>query len=277
MFSFDIDYKEHYQQPEIFSALLFDALNGDQEAFSLAYEQIGAIFTPTSTLKKIFLFKGVSNAGKTRIVNIIAKCMQEDDTLVLNNLSELTKDKLDSSPFRIILIKGLSKNKLHAKQIATLKAFSEGSVDTAFTKILMSTNYPIYTDEDGMIEPALKNRLSTLPFPRPMRNSNPDVSCFEEVHFENEKLGIIIWALGAFSYVLNDKNKFYKEFEPNSCVNAENKQEISPEEESQPYANAPTTPTTTDEILELLFKIVNKVNAEMTAERISLPPLKDSH
>lgn len=267
-FSFDMDYREHFNKPKVFNLLLIDALGGDRDAFGLVYQQIGAIFTPIPTLKKIFLFQGASNAGKTRIGNIIAKCMPADDTLILNNLSELTKNKLDSSPLRLILIKELSKNKLYAKQIATLKALSDGSSDTAFTKILMSTNYPIYTDEDRMIEPALKNRLSTLPFPRPMRNSDPDVSSFEDVHFENEKLGIIITALDFFSFVLKDNNRFYKEFEPNSCVNAENEQEISPEEESQPYENDFTKPITTDEILELLFKIVDEVNAEMTAKCI---------
>ena len=40
------------------------------------------------------------------------------------------------------------------------------------------------------------------------------------------------------------------------------------EEESQPYENDSTKPITTDEILELLFKIVDEVNAEMTAECI---------
>ena len=267
-FSFDMDYREHFNKPKVFNLLLIDALDGDKDAFGLAYQQIGAIFTPIPTLKKIFLFQGASNAGKTRIGNIIAKCMPADDTLVLNNLSELTKDKLDSSPLRLILIKELSKNKLPAKQIATLKAFSDGSADTAFTKILMSTNYPIYTDEGGTIEPALKNRLSTLPFPESMKNNDPDVSCFEEVHFENEKLGIIITALDFFSFVLKDKNRFYKEFEPNSYVKAENEQETSTEEESQLYANELTKPITTDEILELLFKTVNKVNEEMTAECI---------
>ena len=277
-FSFDIDYTEFYREPKIFSILLFDALNGNQEAFYLAYEQIGAIFTPIPTLKTIYLFQGASNAGKTRIGNIIAKCMPEDDTLVLNNLSELTKDKLDSSPLRLILIKELSKNKLYAKQIATLKALSDGSSDTAFTKILMSTNYPIYTDENGTIEPALRNRLSTLPFPKPMMNSDPDVSCFEDVHFENEKLGIIIWALKAFSYVLNNNNRFYKEFEPNTCVAPENGQEIFLDEESQLYVNDSTKPITTDEILKLLLKIVNEVNVEMTAKCVmnavnSFPPM----
>ena len=268
-FSFDINYTECYREPEIFSNLLLDALNGNQEAFNLAYEQIGAIFTPIPTLKKIFLFQGASNAGKTRIGNIIAKCMPEDDTLVLNNLSELTKDKLDSSPLRLILIKELSKNKLYAKQIATLKALSDGSSDTAFTKILMSTNYPIYTDEGGTIEPALRNRLSTLPFPRPMMNSDPDVSCFEDVHFENEKLGIIIWALKAFSYVLNDNNRFCKDFEPNICVYAEHDQDqFGDKEEFQSNTNHSTETTSVENIIKKLFNLNNKENEEMTAECI---------
>lgn len=268
-FSFDMDYTEYFNEPKVFNLLLLDALNGNQEAFNLAYEQIGALFTPIPTLKKIFLFQGASNAGKTRIGNIIAKCMPEDDTLVLNNLSELTKDKLDSSPLRLILIKELSKNRLYAKQIATLKALSDGSSDTAFTKILMSTNYPIYTNEGGTIEPALRNRLSTLPFPRPMMNSDPDVSCFEDVHFENEKLGIIIWALGAFSQVLNDNNRFYKEFEPNIYVDAEHDQDqFGDKEEFQSNTNHSTESTSVENIIKKLFNLNNKENEEMTAECI---------
>ena len=268
-FSFDIDCTERYREPEIFSNLLLDALNGNQEAFNLAYQQIGAIFTPIPTLKKIFLFQGASNAGKTRIGNIIAKCMPEDDTLVLNHLSELTKDKLDSTPLRLILIKELSKNKLYAKQIATLKALSDGSADTAFTKILMSTNYPIYTDEDGTIEPAFRNRLSTLPFPRPMMNSDPDVSCFEDVHFENEKLGIIIWALRAFSYVLNDNNRFCKDFEPNICVYAESDQDqFLYEERFQSNTNHSAESASVEDTIKKLFDLNSNANEEMTAELI---------
>ena len=195
--------------------------------------------------------------------------MPEDDTLVLNNLSELTKDKLDSSPLRLILIKELSKNKLYAKQIATLKALSDGSSDTAFTKILMSTNYPIYTDDGGSIEPALRNRLSNLPFPKPMTNSDPDISCFEDVHFEKEKQGIIIWALQAFSEVLNNNNKFYKDFEPNICVNAENEDQFGDKEDVQPVVKASNRQgTSTEEIIEQLFEIRDTVNEEMTAEHI---------
>ena len=268
-FSFDVDYPESFHEPRVFDNLLFDALNGDEEAINLAYEQIGAIFTPIPTLKKIFLFQGASNAGKTRIGNIIAKCMPEDDTLVLNNLSELTKDKLDSSPLRLILIKELSKNKLYAKQIATLKALSDGSSDTAFTKILMSTNYPIYTDDGGSIEPALRNRLSTLPFPKPMTNSDPDISCFEDVHFEKEKQGIIIWALQAFSEVLNNNNQFCKDFDPNICVDAENAQDqFGDEEEFQASTNFSKKIVSVNEIIEKLFDLSDEVNGEMTAKRI---------
>ena len=166
-------------------------------------------------------------------------------------------------------IKELSKNKLPAKQIATLKAFSDGSADTAFTKILMSTNYPIYTDEGGTIEPALRNRLSILPFPKPMKNSDPDVSCFEDVHFENEKLGIIIWALREFSYVLNDNNRFCKEFEPNIYVDAESDQDqFGDKEEFQSNTNHSAESISVEDIIKKLFDLNNKENEEMTAECI---------
>ena len=268
-FSFDMEYQQTSHKPKVFDRLLMDALDGDKEAVRLAYEQIGAIFTPIPTLKKIFLFQGVSNAGKTRIGNIIARCMPEEDTLVLNNLSELTKEKLDSYPLRLVLIKELDKNKLHAKKIATLKALSDGSTHTAFTKVLMSTNYPIYTDEGGSIELALRNRLSTLPFPKPMMNRDPDVSCFEDVHFENEKQGIIITALIYFSEVLNNNNKFYKDFEPNICVNAENEDQFGDKEDVQPVVKASNRQgTSTEEIIEQLFEIRDTVNEEMTAEHI---------
>lgn len=268
-FSFDMDYQPTFNEPIVFNRLLMDALDGDKEAVRLAYEQIGAIFTPIPTLKKIFLFQGVSNAGKTRIGNIIARCMPEEDTLVLNNLSELTKEKLDSYPLRLVLIKELDKNKLHAKKIATLKALSDGSTHTAFTKVLMSTNYPIYTDEGGSIELALRNRLSTLPFPKPMMNSDLDVSCFEDVHFENEKQGIIIWALQAFSEVLNNNNKFYKDFEPNICVNAENEDQFGDEEGVQPVVkDYGRRVISTKEIIEQLFDLSDEVNEEMTAKLI---------
>ena len=268
-FSFDMDYQPTFNEPIVFNRLLMDALDGDKEAVRLAYEQIGAIFTPIPTLKKIFLFQGVSNAGKTRIGNIIARCMPEEDTLVLNNLSELTKEKLDSYPLRLVLIKELDKNKLHAKKIATLKALSDGSTHTGFTKVLMSTNYPIYTDEGGSIELALRNRLSTLPFPKPMMNSDLDVSCFEDVHFENEKQGIIIWALQPFSEVLNNNNKFYKDFEPNICVNAENEDQFGDEEGVQPVVkDYGRRVISTKEIIEQLFDLSDEVNEEMTAKLI---------
>lgn len=70
----------------------------------------------------------------------------------------------------------------------------------------------------------------------------------------------------AFSHVLNNNNRFYKEFEPNTCVAPENGQEVFLEEEAQLYVNDSTKPITTDEILKLLLKIVNEVNAEMTAK-----------
>lgn len=222
--SIDIPYNESWGNPDVFDKLLKDALGDDEKAIQLMYEQIGAILTPISTLKKVFVFQGVSNGGKTRIVNIIIRLMQPEDTLLLDSLTQISDDNLIKTPIRLIHVKELGKNKIPAKQIAKLKAFADGSSLPAASsfKIVMTTNYAIFTDDNGGIEPALRNRLSVVPFPKPMDNSDPDVSCFEDVHLEKEKNDIILKALYFFHQVLSNSNKFSDVCEPNACTEAMN-------------------------------------------------------
>lgn len=218
--SIDVSYDVEFANPDVFDKLLADALGNNEEAIQLMYEQIGAILTPISTLKKVFVFQGVSNGGKTRIVNIITRLMQPEDTLLLDSLTQISGDNLIRTPIRLIHVKELGKNKIPAKQIAKLKAFADGSSLPAASsfKIVMTTNYAISTDDNGIIEPALKNRLSVIPFSKAMDNSDPDVSCFEDIYFEREKPHIILKALYYFSKVLKNNNKFSVIFEPNTYI-----------------------------------------------------------
>ena len=274
-FSFDIDYSENHNKPVAFDALLDDSLNNDVKAKELFYEQMGAILTSYPTIKKFFVFQGVSNSGKTRISNIIAKCMLYEDTIELSNLAEISNDRLISEPIRLLYVKELGKNKIPAKQIVKLKAFADGSSvpDTFSFKILLNTNYAIITDENDTIEPALKNRLSILPFPKPMSNSDPRVACFEDVYFEDEKLGIITKALQAFSNVLKNK-KFSHEFEPNVYVhNEESQKQTSLDEEfsnDNTLSNeiTKTKQTQLEQIMNELFEFTDKVNPNMTTKNI---------
>ncbi len=93
--------------------------------------------------------------------------MPYEDTLVISNLTPISNDNLISSPVRLIQIQELGKNKIAAKQIVKLKAYADGSryPGASSFKILINTNYAITTDEDGIIEPALKKPAFHTSFP----------------------------------------------------------------------------------------------------------------
>lgn len=278
LFSLDIDFNPTIQNPDAFDALLLDSL-GSQEAVDLAYEQIGAILTPVTTIKKIFAFQGKSQGGKTRLSNIITQLMPADDTKILNSISEISEDKSLDAPVRLVYVKEVGKNKLSSKQIVKLKAFADGSnlrEANAF-KILLNTNYPIITGDNFSLEPALVNRLSVLPFPKAMDNVNPAVASFEDVHFEKEKPAIILKALLAFHSVLINKNQFSSQFEPNGCVE-DNGLQISfslSDSDRQNLSNAlqaleNRTQPSLSSLFDQIFLVTENVNPDMTTNSIFL-------
>ena len=272
LFSLDIDFKHKAQNPNAFDALLWDSL-GSQEAVNLAYEQIGAIITPVTTIKKIFAFQGKSQGGKTRISNIITRLMPHDDTTTLNSLSEISDDNFLTNPTRLVYVKEMGKNKMTAKQIAKLKSFADGSClpEATSFKILLNTNYPIVTGDNSSLEPALVNRLSVLPFQKVMDNIKPEVTSFEDVHFEQEKPAIVIKALRAFSSVLRNKNQFSAQFEPNSCIEDDDQKSVVTlsDTERQNFSDAVknsdiNTQIKLTQLFNEMLQLTEDVNPEMT-------------
>ena len=137
----------------------------------------------------------------------------------------------------------------------------------------MSTNYSIRTGENDVIEPALKNRLSVLPFPKAMTNSDPEVACFEDVFFETEKQAIILKALNAFFVVLHNNNQFKIIFEPNQWIYTENAH-MPTSFDFEHMANAATDMFNNDYnstltyVIKNLFETVNHINPTMTVTNI---------
>lgn len=276
LFSLDIDFNSTIKNPDAFDSLLLDSLD-TQEAVKLAYEQIGAILTPVNTIKKIFAFQGRSQGGKTRLSNIITRLMPPDDTITLNSLSEISDDNFLTNPIRLIYVKEVGKNKLPAKQIVKLKSFADGSClpEATSFKILLNTNYAIITGDNSALEPALAHRLSVLPFPKLMYNTNPLVASFEDISFEKEKPYIILKSLKAFSNVLNNKNQFSAYFDPNSCIE-DNEQQISSslsDTDSQNFADTLQTfknsaQSKLSQLFDENFRIVENIDLNMTTNAI---------
>ena len=234
-FSLLTDYNSTAPNPDVFDAVLADMFKDNKDSIHLAYQLIGALISPVSTLKRIYIFQGVSNGGKTRLANIIYRLLNGEGIFTFNTVSDITNDDLvkRSFSFRLAYIKDCSRHKLRDKQISYLKSFADGGrlQNSAVFKILICTNYPIMTDDNNFLEPALKNRFITLPFPAAMENSSEEVANFEEFYFEKEKDGIIKKALESFSEVLNSGGKFAVDYPINEIVEATSEIEMLDDEE----------------------------------------------
>lgn len=276
LFCFDIDFNIEAPNPDCFDELLQDALSSP-EAITLFYEQVGSILLPIPTHKKLIVYQGVPQAGKTRLSNIIIQLMPSGDTKVLDSLSDITDKNLSdvTNPIRLAYVKELGKNKIPARQIVSLKGFADGSSlpNVPSFKILLNTNYAICTGENGEIENALRVRLSVLPFPKPMSNAMPCVAAYEDCHFEQERSAIIVKALRAYSHVLRNGNSFSFDFEINRCLDCSATQSTTMDQIQELLERAngqlqTMSQNTLKYVLDKLFVLGDTTNPEMTVSRI---------
>ena len=264
--------------PDVFDSFLKLILNNNQDSVKLVYQMIGAILTPTSTLKKCFLLQGVHDSGKTTLVNFIKELMPIDDTIDLPNISGLTSDDLikTATPIRLINVSELGTNKLSSKQIVNIKAFADGSRDTPGSssfKLIMTTNHKITTGEGDVVEPAIKNRLLVIPFPVSIdfSKADPRIQSLNDVYFQKELRGIILKALIAYSEVLNNNGQFCANYEVNAVVAPpmENTDGLNPKEREVLYngIGQPMIPyNALNEIFQTAFIITEEVNPAMTTK-----------
>ena len=237
-YSIEIDLPSTLFSPKAFSLLLCDMLGTKTCAVDIAYEMIGAMLTPLP-LKTIFVFQGKSKGGKSRLARIIQSLFMPDAIYPIDSLSQIADERImkpSEMPINLIYLDELGRNKPTAEQIKQLKIFSSGSDRLGVNpKILISTNYGIYTS-DGIIEPALKNRLAVLSFPKIMENVDRRVANFEKNHLEAERDTIIYWSLYNFHLALKKNHDrdypFSYKFSINSCIedNSVVNSELTPNE-----------------------------------------------
>ncbi len=207
------------EETPVFDALLADIFAEDEAKINLTYEFIGAMLSTVVTLKKIFILQGVSQAGKSRLARIICALFDEGEVVFLDKLSEINQEYVQKklSNCRLIYIDEASDKKILPAQASTLKVIANGC---RRAKILIGTNHALYTGDNGFIEPALLNRFAVLPFEKPMENTNPNVSAFEDVFFEKEKNAIVKKSLLRFQKMLS-RGSFCKEFRVNEIITVE--------------------------------------------------------
>lgn len=137
----------------------------------------------------------------------------------LDKLSEINQEYVQRnlSNCRLIYIDEASDKKILPAQASTLKTIANGC---RRAKILIGTNHALYTGDNGFVELALLNRFAVLPFEKPMENTDPNVSAFEDVFFEAEKNSIIKKSLLRFRNMLA-RGFFCKEFPLNDVITVE--------------------------------------------------------
>ncbi len=221
-FSLPSNYLDNFTEPVAFNAMLTDIFDDDNDKIQLLYEVFGAILANKKTLKKIFLFQGVSNGGKTRLAEILLRCIDFDDHADFNTISDITNDSLqkDAQNLKLVYLKDISNRKLGSNQISYLKSYADGGNGDSATsfKILAAANGAITSESDGSISPALRNRLLVVPFAKPMDNSAPQVAAFEDMYLTEELPHIVRKALQAFGEVLRRGGKFIHEYELNAVL-----------------------------------------------------------
>lgn len=217
--SISMNWNQTGEEVPVFDALLADIFDGDESKINLAYEFIGAMLSTVPTLKKIFILQGVSQAGKSRLARIICALFDEGEVVFLDKLSEINQEYVQKnlSNCRLIYIDEASDKKILPAQASSLKTIANGC---RRAKILIGTNHALYTGDNGFIEPALLNRFAVLPFEKPMENTNPNVSAFEDVFFEKEKNAIVKKSLLRFQKMLS-RGFFCNEFRVNEIITVE--------------------------------------------------------
>ena len=217
--SFLMNWSQTEEETPAFDALLLDIFDGDELKINLTYEFIGAMLSTVPTLKKIFIFQGLSQAGKSRLARIICALFDEGEVVFLDRLADINQDYIQKNlnNCRLIYIDEASDKKILPAQASTLKTIANGC---RRAKILIGTNHALYTGDNGFVEPALRNRFAVLPFEKSMDNEDPRVTAFEDVFFEKEKNAIIKKSLLRFQGMLA-RGFFCKEFHVNEVITVE--------------------------------------------------------
>lgn len=217
------------ENPDAFDAMLADMFDNDEAKMHLAYQLIGAMISSVSTLKRIYVFQGVSHGGKTRLANIIIRLIDEDEVHSSNTVSEITGNDFSKKArkIRLAYIKDGSKRTLGSGQAANLKSYADGGQlkNSVKFKILICTNHKITSDNNDFLEPALRNRFVVLPFAKEMDNTSESVTNFEDYYFAKERDGIVNKALAAFQEVLQSGRRFSQDYPINAVVEATAKED----------------------------------------------------
>lgn len=189
---------------------------GNPNIKKLCFQMIGYCLTPDMSAKKLFVFRGKGDSGKTTLVNLVTGLLPSScvASLDLNSigqrfkvagligkaictLPDTTNSRLDSEA--VSKLKQLTGNDLVPAEIKYGPTI--GFFNTA--KILITTNHTLYTEKP---DEAFNNRLVVIPF----QHSVPDGEKNRELEIQllEERDAIVSVAMAAYFELRENQYRF---------------------------------------------------------------------
>ena len=259
--------------PQVFEKLQNLIANGNEARVKLSYQTLGMVLSSVTSMKTIILFQGVSGSGKTRTSELYELLVNLDDSQVIkiNDISAITENFIQKIPAscRLLIINDSSGKKISDKQAVALQAFANGShsKDASPLKIVINTNFSVFTGKNGFLHNPLRRRLLLNPFAYSIDECNdPEILEFENTYLNSEIMLIINKALREFAPIYNDPMHIWANagYEINDCVETESHEINKDTLNSSGYD--------LDKILELfinaMYEFSFEINPEVRADTI---------
>lgn len=147
---------------------------GDPNIKKLCFQMIGYCLTPDMSAKKLFIFQGEGDSGKTTLTNVITALLPSNCVASLDLDSIGGRFKVSGLIGKsICLMPDTTKSRLDLEGVSKLKQLTGNDLVPAeikygptiefynTAKIVIITNHPLYTEQH---DEAFNNRLVIIPF-----------------------------------------------------------------------------------------------------------------
>lgn len=222
----DVDYHIgcFNNKTEMFDKFLLDIADGDMCLVCRIYEIIGYIISNDIAGKVIFLLQGVTNSGKSTLINFIRGLFQASATtsIKVNDLGErFTLGEIQDKA--LCVDSEMPNSTIKAEAVASLKSLSSTDLigtdvkysnRKSFTnraKIILATNHNFKIATDDI---AFLNRIIVVPFNKSISKHLWETDIL--VRLEKEKLGVILKSLHFYLKLKNKNYRFFGEYDLNA-------------------------------------------------------------
>ena len=210
----------------IFDNYIYTVTGGDAVLAERILQMLGYLLTPDKNGKCFFLLQGVSNSGKSVLVNLVQKLFSSEAVIQLE--AQLFGDKFTASELigkALCSFPDIPAAPLSDATVSRIKLYTGNDPITASVKFkanekficnckfIFATNHAFLTQNEDQ---AFKNRIVTIPFKYSIPKEKETYE-LENLMF-NERDGIVNKAIAAYYRLVSNKYVFAGDFKANEVI-----------------------------------------------------------